>query len=214
MFASLKPWEERERSQMDVVDALRMQLFSLGGILAFPMNLPALTIGFTDAPVSLVVQGPDVADLARYADEIANRARAIPGLVNVRNDLVLNKPQIEVNIDRERASDLGVSAREIATTLQVLFGGLDLTSFKLRGETYDVIAQLTREGRSTQRDLFGAYVRGANDALIPLASVVTLSDAVTPRSIPQVRVPVSEMTDLGGAIHCITLGLFVDPPPG
>jgi multidrug efflux pump subunit AcrB len=148
------------------------------------MNLPALTIGLADAPVSLVVQGPDIADLAAYADEIASRAKAIPGLVNVRNDLVLNKPQIEVHIDRERASDLGVSARDIATTLQVLFGGLDLTSFKLRGETYDVIAQLDREGRASHRDLFGAYVRGTNGAMIPLASVVTLNDAVSPRSIP------------------------------
>jgi multidrug efflux pump len=184
MFATLKPWEERERSQMQVVDALRTQLFGLGGILAFPMNLPALTVGFADAPVSVVVQGPDVTALAAHADEIANRARTIPGLVNVRNNLVLNKPQIEVHIDRERASDLGVSAREIATTLQVLFGGLDLTSFKLRGETYDVIAQLTRAGRGSHRDLLGAYVRGTGGTMIPLASVVTLRDAVSPRSIP------------------------------
>jgi multidrug efflux pump len=184
MFATLKPWEERDRSQMEVVDALRMQLFGLGGIRAFPMNLPALTIGLGDAPVSVVVQGPDVAALAHYADEIANRARAIPGLVNVRNDLVLNKPQIEVHIDRERASDLGVSAREIATTLQVLFGGLDLTSFKLRGETYDLIAQLGREGRASRRDLFGAYVRGTDGAMIPLASVMRLEDTVSPPSIP------------------------------
>jgi multidrug efflux pump len=184
MFATLKPWEERTRSQMQVVDELRAKLFGLGGILAFPMNLPALTVGFADAPVSIVLQGPDVAALSAYADEIANRARAIPGLVNVRNDLVLNKPQIEVHIDRERASDLGISAREIASTLQVLFGGLDLTSFKLRGETYDVIAQLDRPGRASRRDLIGAYVRGGSGALIPLASVVTLSEAVTPRSIP------------------------------
>jgi multidrug efflux pump len=184
MFAHLTPWEERERSQMQIVDALRTQLFGLGGILAFPMNLPALTRGLGDAPVSVVVQGPDVTRLARYADALANRARAIPGLVNVRNDLVLNKPQIEVHIDRERASDLGVSAREIATTLQVLFGGLDLTSFKLHGETYDVIAQLDRGGRASRRDLFGAYVRGTEGALIPLASVVTLEDTVSPRSIP------------------------------
>jgi len=184
MFATLTPWEERTRSQMQVVDSLRQRLFELGGILAFPMNLPALTLGLADAPVSLVVLGPDVPQLSAYADEIANRAREIPGLVNVRNDLVLNKPQIDVHIDRERAGDLGVSVREIAGTLQVLFGGLDLTSFKLGGETYDVIAQLTREGRSTRRDLFNTYVRSADGALIPLSSVVTLSDAVTPRSIP------------------------------
>ncbi len=184
MFVTLAPWEERSRSQMQVVDTLRQQLFEVEGILAFPMNLPALTIGLADAPVSLVIQGPDVAQLSAYADEIANRARAIPGLVNVRNDLVLNKPQIEVTIDRERASDLGVSASEIASSLQILFGGLELTSFKVRGETYDVIAQLSRAGRSTRRAILGTYVRGRDDALIPLASIVKLTDTITPRSIP------------------------------
>ncbi len=184
MFATLAPWEERSRSQMQVVEALRQELFQVGGILAFPMNLPALSVGMTAAPVSLVIQGPDVAELAHYADQIANRARAIPGLVNVRNNLVLNKPQVDVHIDRERANDLGVSARDVATTLQVLFGGLDLTSFKQSGETYDVIAQLAREGRSSRRDLFSSYVRGADGQLVPLSSVVTLGETVTPRSIP------------------------------
>lgn len=184
MFATLLPWEDRSRSQMQVVDSLRRDLAELGGILAFPLNLPALTLGLADAPVSLVILGPDVARLSAYADEIATRAAEIPGLVNVRNDLVLNKPQIDVHIDRERANDLGVSVRDVATTLQVLFGGLDLTSFKMGGETYDVIAQLTREGRSTRRDLLNAYVRSSRGRLIPLSSVVTLSDTVTPRSIP------------------------------
>jgi len=212
MFATLKPWEERSRSAMEVIDGLREQLFGLGGILAFPMNLPALSVGFTDAPVSIVLQGPDVATLSEYADEIANRARAIPGLVNVRNDLVLNKPQIDVHIDRERANDLGVSAREIASTLQVLFGGLDLTSFKLHGETYDVIAQLTRTGRSTTRDLIGTYVRGSGGALIPLASVVSLSEAITPRSIPHfdrlraatVTGHLAQATPLGSTLEAVS----------
>jgi len=209
MFATLAPWEQRQRSQMEVVDGLRDELFNVGGILGFPMNLPALTIGMADAPVSMVVQGPDVADLSAYADEIANRARTVPGLVNVRNDLVLNKPQVEVHIDRERASDLGVSARDIASTLQVLFGGLDLTSFKLRGETYDVIAQLSRKGRSTRRDLLSAYVRGRDNALIPLSSVVTLGNAVTPRSIPHFdRLRAATVT--GHLAHGTPLGSTLD----
>jgi multidrug efflux pump len=184
IFASLRPWEERERTQMELVDRLREDLSGLGGIMAFPMNLPALNQAANATPVSLVVQGPEVADLARHADEIANRARGIPGLVNVQTDLLLDKPQIEVNIDRERASDLGVSARQIATTLRTLFGGLDLTTFKLRGETYDVIAQLDRRERATARDLYGVYVRGGNGQLVPLASMVTVDETVAPRGLP------------------------------
>jgi multidrug efflux pump len=152
---------------MAIVDELRSRLGSLGGIEAFPANLPALSNNAGIAPVSLVVQGPDVAQLAGHADEILRRARGIPGLVNLQTDLLLNKPQIEVAIDRDRASDLGVSVREIARALQILFGGLDLTTFKLGGETYDVIAQLSRPERSTPRDLYGVYVRSASGSWYP-----------------------------------------------
>jgi multidrug efflux pump len=161
IFANMTPWEERTRSQMEIVDELRGALGNIGGIQAFPSNLPALSNDAGIAPISLVLQGPDVTRLSRYADEIIRRARAIPGLVNLQSDLLLNKPQIEVRIDRDRASDLGVSVREIARTLQILFGGLELTTFKQAGETYDVIAQLSRPERSNPRDLYGVYVRGA-----------------------------------------------------
>lgn len=184
IFAPLTPADERERSQMEIVDDLRAELMELGGIMAFPLNLPALSTNAGAAPVSLVVQGPDTAQLARYVDEIMTRARGIPGLVNVQTDLLLNKPQIEVRIDRERASDLGVSVRQIAAALQILFGGLDLSTFKLRGETYDVIAQLDRVARGDPQSLLETYVRGRDDRLIPLASVVRYEETVAPRGLP------------------------------
>ena len=184
IFANMTPWEDRDRSQMEIVDELRVKLGAIGGITAFPSNLPALSNDAGLAPISLVLQGPDVTRLSRYADEIISRARAIPGLVNLQSDLLLNKPQIEVRIDRDRASDLGVSVREIARTLQILFGGLELTTFKLGGETYDVIGQLSRGERSNPRDLYGVYVRGATGSLVPLASVVSVEETVAPRGLP------------------------------
>ena len=184
IFANMTPWEDRDRSQMEIVDELRVKLGAIGGITAFPSNLPALSNDAGLAPISLVLQGPDVTRLSRYADQIISRARAIPGLVNLQSDLLLNKPQIEVRIDRDRASDLGVSVREIARTLQILFGGLELTTFKLGGETYDVIGQLSRGERSNPRDLYGVYVRGATGSLVPLASVVSVEETVAPRGLP------------------------------
>jgi multidrug efflux pump len=184
LFASLHPWEQRERSQMDVVDELGGKLGGVAGIQAFPMNLPALGQASDSAPISVVIQGPDVRRLAGYADEIMRRAREIPGIVGLRTDLILNKPQIEVKIDRERASDLGVSVRQIASALQIMFGGLDLSTYKLEGETYKVIAQLQGPERSTVRDLYGIFVRGRVDPLIPLGSVVTAEETVTPRGLP------------------------------
>jgi multidrug efflux pump len=184
MFTSLRPWEERSRSQQELVDELRGRMAAIPGIQAFPANLPSLGQGAIGAPISLVIQGPEVPALARYADEIVRRGREIPGVVNLRTDLLLNKPQLEVEIDRERASDLGVSAREIATTLQILLGGLDLSTFKLRGETYDVIAQLEERARATPRALLGLHVHGAGGQLVPLASVTRVREMAAPRSLP------------------------------
>jgi multidrug efflux pump len=147
------------------------------------VNPAALGRSFRSAPVSLVVQGPDVAKLAEYADEIIARAEALPGFVSLQSDLVMNKPQIEVDIDRNRASDLGVSSRDIATTLQILLGGLDLSTFKMEGETYSVIAQLESQGRSNPLDVLSAYVRNER-GLIPLASVVNVRESVSPRALP------------------------------
>jgi multidrug efflux pump len=221
-FAHLKLWEERDLSQMQVVDALRVKVSSIGGIEAFPVNPQPLSQRFMAAPVSIVIQGPDIIELAHYADEIVNRARAVRGLVNVQSDLILNKPQIEVLIDRNRASDLGVSVREVATTLQILFGGLDLSTFKLRGETYDVIAQLTRAERSHPRDLYGVYVHGRQGELIPLASVVQIREAVTPRGLPHfdrfraatVTAHLVEGAPLGGALDAVSAIAAEVLPPG
>ncbi|GIW41104.1 MAG: acriflavin resistance protein [Candidatus Binatia bacterium] len=182
IFASLVPPERRERTQMEIVDALRAELYTIGGIQAFPMNLPTLSADFT--PVSLVLQGPETRRLVEFAERVVEKSRGIPGLVNVQTDLVVNKPEVVVRIDRERASDLGVSVRDIATALQILFGGLDLTTFKLAGETYKVIAQLERAERSTPSSIVGVYVRGRDRQLVPLASVVRVEETVGPRAIP------------------------------
>jgi multidrug efflux pump len=184
VFSSLVPWEQRDRSQMEIVGELFPRYSEIPGVQAFPVNPATLGQNVRAAPVSLVVQGPDVRSLASYADEIARRAQQLPGFVNVQSDLLLNKPELEVQIDRERASDLGVSVREIASTLQILLGGLDLSTFKLEGETYDVIAQLERTERSKPRDLYGLYVRGKDGRLISLASLVRVREAIAPRGLP------------------------------
>jgi multidrug efflux pump subunit AcrB len=108
MFTSLKLWEERSRSQMQVVDELRGRFFRIPASFAFPINPSPFSSTFGAQPVSLVVQGPDVEELATYSAEIVKRAQALPGVVNLQTDLRLNKPQLEVHIDRDRASDLGM----------------------------------------------------------------------------------------------------------
>jgi len=184
MFTSLYPRSERRVSQQAVVERLRGQLYAVPGMLAYPINLPAIRGNVGGTPIDLMLQGPSYPELARYADAIVEKARAIPGLVNVKNGLIINKPQLEVAIDRDRAADLGVSVRDIATTLQILLGGRDLSTFKLGGETYDVIARLTPTERMAPRDLYQLNVRGQGGQLISMGSLVQVDPAVAARELP------------------------------
>ena len=184
LFTSLKLWEDRDRTQQQVVEEWRGRFGSIAGVQAFPINPDALGQSLRSAPVSLVVQGPDIYEVARYADEIARRAQGIPGLVNLQSDLLINKPQLEVSIDRNRASDLGVSARDIASTLQTLLAGQELSTFKLGGETYKVMVQLEQDDRADPRAVLRAYVRSSSGRLMPLASFVDVKESVAPRGLP------------------------------
>ena len=184
MFTMLKLWEDRDRSQQTIVDELRGRLAAVPGIQAFPQNPSAIGQRFSSSPITLVIQGPDVLVLAEASDEIVRRGSEIDGVVNLQTDLLIRKPQLEVRIDRDQASDLGVSVRDIANTLQILLGGVDLSRFKLEGETYDVIARLAGPERSTPRDLYGIYVRGNGGQLVSLDAVVEAREVVTPRGLP------------------------------
>ena len=184
LFTSLKLWEERERTQQQIVDEWRETFGKIAGVQAFPVNPDALGQNLRPAAVSLVVQGPDIYEVARYADQIVRQAENIPGLVNLQSDLLINKPQLEVNIDRNRASDLGVSARDIASTLQTLLGGQELSTFKLGGETYKVMVQLEQKDRTDPRSVLRAYVRNTSGLLMPLASFVDVRESVAPRGLP------------------------------
>ena len=161
------------------MDELYYSLSKVPGVEAFPVNEPTLGADLAGQPISLVVQGPDYLRVAGYADAIVERGREIPGVINLRSQLKLNKPQLSVSIDRDRASDLGVSLRDVASTLQILLGGLELSTYKLHGETYKVIAQLERPERSNPKDLYGLRVRSITGELVPLDSVVSLEETLT-----------------------------------
>jgi multidrug efflux pump len=176
---------ERNRHVRDVIAELRGKLGNVAGVQAFPNEFQALGRGFGGAPISVVLMGQEVASLAGYADELVRRAELeIPGLFNVRSDLVLNKPQLDVTIDRDRASDLGVSVREVASTLQILLGGRDLSTFKVGGQTYDVIVQLERSERALPADISLLYVHGTGGGLVPLSSAVRVAETTAARGVP------------------------------
>jgi multidrug efflux pump len=112
-----------------------------------------------------------------------DKARGFPGLANLDSDLRLNKPQLRVSLDRDKAADVGVSVEDIGRTLETMLGGRQVTRFKREGEQYDVILQLKAEDRVTPDNLLSLYVRGANDQLVQLSNLVSLQETVAPKEL-------------------------------
>ncbi|HKS04916.1 MAG TPA: efflux RND transporter permease subunit [Gemmatimonadaceae bacterium] len=178
----LNDWDERKRSAEAVIGEVQPQFFfGVPGVFAFATNPPAFG-GFA-APVQFVVTNRDFDALVNGMDAFTARARTIPGLVNVDTDLRVTKPELVVSLDRDRAEDLGVPARDIAVTLQTLLGGRDVTRFTSDNKLYDVIVRLDPNERATPSDITGLRVRGRDGALVPLDAVTKVDERIGPRQL-------------------------------
>jgi multidrug efflux pump len=177
----LEDWEERDRSAQEIIGEVQPQFFGVPGVFAFATNPPAFG-GFTP-PVQFVVRNRDFEALVDGMDALVARASTIPGLMNVDTDLRVTKPELVVSVDRDRAEDLGVPARDIATTLQTLLGGRDVARFTSDNKLYDVILRLEDDERATPSDITGLDVRGQNGALVPLDAVARVEERVGPRQL-------------------------------
>ncbi len=183
-FVRLKDWTERSRKTQEVTAAIAPKMFStMPGVLAFLVNPPSLGQSFRNPPVQFVVQGNNYEDLDRVATALVARARASPVLIAVDSDLKLNKPQLSVHIDREKAAALGIQIDAIGRTLETLLGGRQVTRFKREGKQYDVIVKLEDKDRQQPTDLTSIYVRGARGDMVQLSNLVTLTETVAPKEL-------------------------------
>jgi multidrug efflux pump len=181
LFLALKPRDERNRSQQEIVQSLFPQLITIPGVLAFVVNPPSLG-GFSTSPVEYVIEGDDYDELSRVVGQTMGEASKLGYLINMDTDLRLNKPQIDLHIDRERASGLGVSVSEIGSTLETLLGGRAVTNFKRGTKQYDVILQMKPQARSTPDAIQDLYIRGSG-GLVQLANVVRIEQTVAPKEL-------------------------------
>jgi multidrug efflux pump len=113
-------------------------------------------------------------------DTLTKRARQIPGLVNIDTDLRVNKPELTVSFDRDRAEDLGVPVGDVAATLQTLLGGRRVSTFTQNNKLYDVMVQLEPHERATPSDMAGLYVRGRDGQLVQMNAVTRIEEGVGP----------------------------------
>ncbi|MGY1423984.1 efflux RND transporter permease subunit [Lysobacter sp. A289] len=171
----LQDWNQRELSTAEVAESLRADLDQLTGVRAQPRVGGGL-VGSRGQPIQIVLGGPEYVEIAKWRDTMMKRMEANPGLFSVDSDYKETRPQMRVQIDRQRAADLGVSVTDIGHALETMMGSRRVTTFVQDGEEYDVIVQAGREGRASPADLSAIQVRGTSGELVPLSNLVTLSE--------------------------------------
>jgi multidrug efflux pump len=183
-FCQLKPWDERQRKTQQITAALGPQMFgAMPGVLAFPINPPSLGQSFRNPPVQYVVEANSYEALERMTDALLARARAAKSIANADTDLRLNKPQLSVDIDREKAASMGIDVETIGRTLETMLGGRQVTRFKKEGKQYDVIVQLEAKDRDTPTDLTSIFVRARDGRLVQLSNLVKMRETVGPKEL-------------------------------
>ena len=182
-FLRLVAWEKRSRTQQEIVKTLFPKLAGLTGVLAFAINPPSLGQSFRSTPLQFIVQGNSYQQLEEMTSKILNKMRENKQLFMPDSDLKLNKPQLRVEIDRDKASALGVQIEEIGRTLETLLGGRQVTRFKKDGEQYDVIVKLKDQDRTKPADLTSIFIRNKTGQLIQLSNLVKIKEAVAPKEL-------------------------------
>ncbi|ABZ76877.1 acriflavin resistance protein [Shewanella halifaxensis HAW-EB4] len=171
----LEDWAVR-RSAFEIIGDIRGRLSDLAGVRAFPVMRQAFGRG-VGKPVQFVLGGPSYEELARWRDIIIEKAKENPNLVGLDHDYNETKPQLRVVIDKDRASDLGVSISHIGRTLESMLGSRLVTTFMRDGEEYDVIIEGNRDNQNTANDLENIYVRSdRSKELIPLSNLVHVEE--------------------------------------
>ena len=182
LFLALKPRSDREKSQQQIVQELFPALISIPGVLAFVINPPSIGGRFSSSPVEYVLQAESYEELNQAVGIMMGEASKLGYLINLDTDLRLNTPQLDINIDRERAAGLGVSVTDIGSTLETLLGGRVVTNFKRGTKQYDVILQMKSSARAAPDAIDEIYIRGSGGQ-VQLANVVRVEETVAPKEL-------------------------------
>jgi multidrug efflux pump len=184
VFYRALPWEERQRTTMEIARDLAPKMGALPGVTAFAITPPSLGQPFRERPVNFVVTTSDsYQNLSQVVRAITDDMAKNPGFIGVDTDLRLNKPEIRMEVDRERAADMGISVESVARAVETMMGGRQVTRYKREGDQYDVVVQTSPSGRDTPDDIEKIFVRGRGDAMVPLSALVKMKEVVVPREL-------------------------------
>ncbi|MGA2587585.1 MAG: efflux RND transporter permease subunit [Candidatus Aminicenantales bacterium] len=185
MFIRLKPRSERKLEADQVIAQLRPKLFAVPGIRAFLQNPPPIQIGArsTKAVYQFTLQSPDVDELYASAAKFETRMRGLPGLQDVTSDMQLQNPQVNVEIDRDKALALGVTPFQIEDGLYYSYGTRQVSTIYTANNQYQVIMELEPEFQNDPAQLSKLYIRSSSGSLVPLDSVARLTRSVGPLTV-------------------------------
>jgi len=180
----LKPWGERERSDLSVMGELQGKFMGVAGVNAFATAPSAIPVGAGEMPVEFVITYPgDYTQLASTLDAIDAEAKKSGLFIFTNADLRFSTPQAELIVDKDRANKLGVTMQDVGATLATLLGGNNVNRFAVEGRSYQVIPQVPRGERATTEQILRYHVRAANGDMVPLSSFISVGQSVQPNSL-------------------------------
>lgn len=182
MFVQLTESNKRKRKQEEIMSYLRKELNRISGVVAYVEDITSMGSGGMgrNAPLQFMIKGPDLMQLSEIGTKIIARLRGIDGVVGVGSDMELTKPEVRVYIDRDKAGDLGVDVRTIASAVNTLIGGREVSQFRVGGNSYDVRVRLVPEQRSMFQDINRLLVRNSAGELMRLSNVVEVREEIGP----------------------------------
>jgi hydrophobic/amphiphilic exporter-1 (mainly G- bacteria), HAE1 family len=189
MFTRLVPKAQRKRDQHEIMADLRKKFNIFPGLKGTTEDVSMVGGGIRNVPIQYVISSGDLENLQKYTKQVASELAKVPGLVDVDTSFEAGKPELKVFIDRDKASDLGVSVDSIANAVNLLISGqVDITKYKdeAKGRRYDVRMRLNPQDRMNPDDLGRLYVRSKDGSLVQLGNIVRIEEGGGPTSISRV----------------------------
>lgn len=185
VFVRLKPRSVRRLSADEVIQELRPKFVTVPGIQVFLQNLPPIRIGgmLTKSQYQFTLQGPDIDELYRYAFILEAKMRELSGFQDVTSDLQIKNPQVNIEILRDKASALGITATQIEDALYSAYGSREISTIYTPTNQYQVILELLPQYQMDPSVLSMLYIRSSTGQLIPLNAVARLSTNVGPLTV-------------------------------
>jgi HAE1 family hydrophobic/amphiphilic exporter-1 len=184
-FAGLKDRSDRKLSADQIIQKLRPQVAAVPGIMVFIQNPPPITVSgqFSTSAYQMTMQSANLKEIYAWVDPLVSKMRTLPGFVDVNSDLQIASPQVNVDIDRDRAVALGLSPQQVEDALYAAYGDRQVSTIYTPANQYAVIVQVEPRFQRTPEGLAKIYLRSTAGNLVPLDTVVKLSRGVGPLTV-------------------------------